>query len=220
MADLVDFYQIYYRDDQKQALFPFSKPHYNAKLTLFFENSPISALVKASEAQKIGVCSWKLREKLKIRVGRRSPLTQEALEGDYQVLGLTRNSPSHRMMARATVWHPGFLKTIRLLWEKVGIRMPHETRSPIYFNHFVAEAGIYKGYVTNFLDPAMEAITKDEELNTLMMEDSKYSALSKEPFPGNIKTDLGINYYPMIPFVLERCPSLWFELHKIKVTYL
>lgn len=219
MAEILNFYQIYYRDDQKQEIFPFSIPHFNEKLTVFFENSIISSLVKQSEAEKIAVCSWKLRQKLRIRVAPRTPLTEEALKSYFQVLSMTRNSPNHKMIARATLWHKGFRPAIEMLWRKLGYKMPHETRNPIYFNHYCAKAEVYKDYVNNFLDPAMKLIETDEELKPLMWADSNYQKLARDADIKQLE-QIGLSYYPMIPFVLERCPSLWFSMKKIKVDYL
>lgn len=218
-------YQIYYKDEQKQHLFPFAKPVYNQRLTVFFENKIIVDVVQGSKAEKIGVCSWKLFQKLKLRVsgpnGRR-PLTEEALNEDYEVLSFTRNTPAHRMIARADIWHAGFRPSIDKLWEKLGYKRPHETRSPIYQNHYMAKGEIYRDYVDNFLAPAIDVIQRDEELNNLMMQPSRYEDLVHPQKDGveALKRDCGIDYYPMVPFVLERCPSLWFEMKKIKVSYL
>lgn len=225
MAEGVELYQIYYKDEQRQHLFPFSKPYFNEGLTIFFESEVISRLVKASEAEKVGVCSWKLNQKLKNRVAgptRRQPLTQEALNNGYDVLSFTRNTPAHRMISRATVWHPKFLPAIDLLWQKLGIKRPHDTRSPIYQNHYVARTDIYKDYVVNFLDPAMELIKTDQQLNEIMMSPANYESLVNPPVEiiERLKQFLGIDYYPMCPFVLERCPALYFEMKKIKVSYL
>lgn len=218
MADGIEFHQIYYNDLQLLKIYNWAKPLYNPGLTIFFENSVIAEAVSSSEAEKIGVCSWKLAEKLRQRPQFSVPLHQAIFETNYDVLALTKNSSQHKMMAAAREWHPGFWETISQLWEKLGLKMPLETDRPIYQNHFVAEASIYKRYVGEFLKPAMDIVLKDEHLNRLMMQDSHYGKLVQGDIK-SVKAKLGLDYYPMAPFVLERCPSLWLKMHNIPVTY-
>jgi hypothetical protein len=217
---MTEVYQIYYDDSQLPHLFPFSVPYKNEGLTLFFENDPIAKLVKATKADKVGVCSWKLARKMNSRVGYRHPLTEEVMDSDYQVLSLTKNSTRHTMLAMANVWHKDFISTIKLLWTKLGYKMPGEAKQPVYQNHFIAQSHIYKRYVNEFLSPAMELTLKDEEMHAKMIQPSGYGKLSREADVKSVKEKLGFDDYPIAPFILERCPSLWFDLHRIKVTYL
>jgi len=209
-------HQIYYKPEQKNKLYPFATPYYNEGLTIFFENKPIEAIVNSDDSPTIAVASWKLSQKLR----RSQPLTQQKLESNYQVLSFTRNSGRHRMMAMSNQWHPGFLKTISLLWEKLGLKIPGEAKDPIYQNHYSAKKDIYKDYVTNFLSPAMDLIATDEELHGLMLQHSRYGTLSREADLRSVKEKLGMTDYPLCPFILERCPSLWMTMKRIPVTYL
>jgi len=209
-------HQIYYKHEHLNKLYAFAQPYYNEGLTIFFENKPIADIVKASESPTIAVASWKLGQKLR----RSQPLTPERLESNYQVLSFTRNSTRHNMMAMSNAWHPGFLKTITLLWEKLGLKIPGEVKDPIYQNHYSAKKEIYKDYVTNFLSPAMEMTEKDEELHEMMIQPSGYGKLSRDCDLRSVKEKLGMNDYPLAPFILERCPSLFFTMKRIHVTYL
>lgn len=212
-------HQIYYKEDQLSQIYPWAKPYFNPGLTIFFENDPIAKIVSETEAQRIGVLSWKLEQKLRQRLRLTVPLQEAIFQMHYQVLALTRQSSHHQMMAAAKEWHPGFLETITMIWSKLGYKMPGETKNPIYQNHFVSETTIYKRYVEEFLKPAMELTMKDEELNKLMTQDSHYGKLSQGD-TRSVKEKLGMDYYPMAPFVLERCPALFFTMHKIPVTYI
>lgn len=211
-----DLYQIWYKPEQKAHLYPFAIPYFNESLTIFFENEPIRQIVTKYEGEKLAVCSWKLSKKVRII----HPVTEEALNRDYQVLSLTRNSARHQMLAMANAWHPGFIKTINLLWQKVGLKRPPEAKNPIYQNHFAARTEIYRDYVNNFLIPAMEVTETDEELNKLMTQPSGYARLSKTADAGSVKEKLGLTDYPLCPFILERCPSLFFQMRGYKVSYI
>lgn len=210
-------YQIYYEEKQLPKILPFAIPVYNPGLTIFFENKIIAELVSKAESEKIGVCSWKLADKM-----RKHHLDNliNRKDGDYQVLSLTRNSARHNMLAMANAWHPKFKETITLLWQKLGLKMPGEARNPIYQNHFCAKTSIYRDYVENFLSPAMELTEKDEELRNLMLQPSGYGKLSRSADIKSVKAKLGLDDYPLAPFILERCPSLYLQLKGYKISYL
>lgn len=209
-------YQIYYKEEHRSKLYPFAVPYFNQSLTIFFENEPISKIVLNHTGEKIAVCSWKLSQKARLI----HPVTQDVINSDYQVLSFTRNSQHHQMLAMANNWHPGFIATIDTLWRKIGLKRPPEAKNPIYQNHFSAKTEIYQDYVCNFLIPAMELTSTDEELNKLMTQPSGYGRLSKSADTKSVKEKLGLDDYPLAPFILERCPSLWFAMKKIPVTYI
>lgn len=217
---MIDFYQVYYDQKQKSKLYPFAKPYYNEDLTIYFENVPIVKLVTESKADKIGVFSWKLSDKVQNRVGMRGPVTLEAINGDYEVLSLTRNSSRHCMMAAANAWHADFIPTITLLWEKLGYKMPREAKNPIYQNHYMANMEIYLDYVNNFLIPAMELTDTNEEVRNKMIQPSGYGRLSRDSNLKRVKLLLGMDDFPLAPFILERCPALFFQMKGYKISYL
>lgn len=215
-----ELHQIFYKDEQRHKLYPFAKPYFNEGLTIYFENEPISKIVMATTADKIAVTSWKLQDKLRLRVGLRGALTQEVLNSDYDVLSFTRNSKKHCMLAMANQWHKEFTPTIKLLWEKLGYKMPGEAKNPIYMNHYSCKTEIYKRYVSEFLAPAMELTEKDEEMREKMIQPSGYGTLSRNCDLKSVKAKLNMSDYPLAPFILERCPSLFMTMHKINVSYL
>jgi len=211
--------QLYYHEDQKKKLYPFAVPHYNSELTIFFESFWIKELVLSSQAEKIAVCSWKLRDKMKYYIGRPRELTLEVLNSEYEVLTFTRNSRHHVMLRAANQWHPGFLDVFDKILRLIGLTRPNEVKIPIYQNHFAAKSSIYKDYVRRYLSPAMEVITNDKEINALAMQDSRYSDLTYQSCEV-LQQKLGIGYYPLAPFLLERLFSVYVHNEKIRITYL
>lgn len=208
-------FQIYYREQQKKEVYPFAIPYYNEGLTIFFENELIRRLVPTAQSDKVAVVSWKLSQKM-----RYATLTPQMLEKDFQVLSFTKNGREHKMIAMANTWHPKFLPALKLLFDKMGLGIPRETKNPIYQNHHMSKTDIYKRYVSEFLSPAMDLITNDQKLNEIMLEQSNYGILSRDADLKSVKSKLGLDYYPLCPFVLERCYSLWLDMHRIPVTYL
>lgn len=219
MAAILDFYQIYYDEAHLKEIFPFAIPYKNEGLTVFFENVPIKNLVLSSNSEKISVCSWKLRQKLKWYIGKPRELTLELLKSDYEVMSFTKNTRHHRMLAAADQWHPGFLKIFDKILSAIGVKRTLEVKIPIYQNHFSAQTRIYKDYVTRYLSPAMEVMTNEKEISELCFQDSKYSALSKAPTE-HIHAQLGINYFPLHPFLLERLFSVYCQNEGINITHL
>lgn len=217
---MTQLYQIFYEEKHREKLFPFSTPYFNTGLSIYFENKIIANLVTASDAEKIGVTSWKLRDKLRRNVGLSKTLTQKDLESDYEVLSFTKNSKKHTMLAHLYHWHPKSKEAMELLWQKLGYKLPGEVKNPIYQNAFIAKSEIYKDYVTNFLIPAMGLTEKDEQVRNLMLQPSGYGRLSKDCDLKSVKAKLGMEDYPLIPFILERCPSCWFQMKGIKISYL
>lgn len=211
--------QIYYDDSQLSELYPFAIPYKNEKLTVFFENSVIAEQVMKTKASKIGVCSWKLRQKQRgFYIGRARPITQEVIDGDYDILSFTKNTKYHVMLAAAAQSHAYFQPTFDKILSAIGKTRPHEVKNPIYQNHFCAKREIYIDYVNNWLRPAMEVMSSDKEIRELCFKDSNYSALSGERAE-NLQNQLGINYFPMHPFLLERLFSVYHNVMGIRVTY-
>lgn len=237
MAGAVDFYQIYFKESQIESLFPFAKPYFNEKLTVFFENSVISQLVPTSGAQKIGVCSYALRNKLNNGIPMRGQelgkskdeILSDALEADFDVLALTRRQnpikgpESHFMLAKMDNWHPGSRETFNLILKAIGLdtfENRREPKDPIYQNHFVARAEIYKEYVSKALIPAME-VMGTPEVSKRCYEDSQYYKLKTDPgYPKLIKDQLGMDYVPLHTFLLERLFSCWINGKNLNIKYL
>lgn len=226
---MIELYQIYYREDQKEKLYPFAIPYKNEGLTIFFENAVISDVVMASKADKIGVVSWKLSHPKHTKLGwnlgwprRIEEITEEVLNRDYDVLPFTRNSKYHEMLGAASLWHPGFRPALTKIVEGIGKKMPLEVKKPIYQNAFSAKREIYQDYVTDYLNPSMEIIKNDPEIYKLATADSKYTKLVREDAasPEYLQEKIGFPYYPMVPFLLERLFSIYVHNKNINVTYL
>lgn len=216
VAELI---QIYYHEDHLKELYPFSIPYFNQSLTVFFENKVIADLVPKAKVDKIGICSWKLRMKQRgFYIGRPKEITQEVIEGDYDILSFTKNTKYHTMLASAAQSHQFFQPTFDKILGKIGKSRPGEVKNPVYQNHFCARTDIYRDYVSQWLIPAMEVMESDPEIRELCYKDSNYSNLSGES-AANLQKQIGLSYFPMHPFLLERLFSVYHNVMKIKVTY-
>jgi hypothetical protein len=219
---MIELHQIYYEENQKVHLFPFAIPYFNETLTPFFENTIIVDKVLTTEADKIAVCSWSLKEKMRRRVPPRRELNEAVLYEDFDVMSFSKNASDHDMLGALETWHFGSSLVLKLIFEKLGIIMPKKPKFPIYQNAFCAKTEIYKEYVTDFLIPAMNLMTNDEEVRELCWKDSGYTRtiLNMRMDMERVKNFLGTDYVPLHPFLLERCFSLWIDNKNLNVVYL
>lgn len=206
-------------------MWPFAIPYKNENLTIFFENDPIVKLVTETKADKIAVCSHKLKNKLRWNVAPPQipeHITEEALNRDYDVLPFTRNTDQHKMIGAASNWHPGFREALTQIVQRIGKKMPFEVKIPIYQNAFSAKREIYQDYVNDYLIPAMELIKNDPEVYKMVTVDSNYTVLAKKDAasPEYLQKKIGFSYYPLVPFLLERLFSVYIHNKKINVTWL
>lgn len=172
-----------------------------------------------SKAKNTAVCSWRLKEKLRWYIGKPRELSPELLDGDYEVMAFTKNSRSHEMLAFAEASHAGFTDMFRRILGAIGKAWPFEVKIPIYQNHFSARTDIYRHYVTDWLRPAIEAMTSDKELNAMIMRDANYSRLSGSDGSW-LRAHIGIPYWPYAPFLLERLFSVFCQHEQIKIEHL
>lgn len=214
--------QIIYKEEQRAECYPFANVYFNDRLTIFFENEVIKEVVSTSTADKIGVCSWKLRQKQRWNVGRCREITQEVLESEYDVLSFTKNSRSHQMMYAAERWHVGFMRAMRVICDTLNIDVPDEVSQPVYQNAFMATRAIYQDYLHEYLLPVMERINTVPAVYLVATQDSHYHELTRNDAIDRqtLNKAIRMSYYPMAPFLLERLFSIFCHNNKINVTYI
>lgn len=214
-------FQIYWSEDQLPNLFPFAIPYLNEGLTPFFENDCIRKIVPTATADKIGVCSHALRQKVGGGVPMRQEFTQEILKSEYDVLCLGRKMPEHKMLFNLEQWHKGSHAILNLIFAKLGKPAPSEPKDAIYSNHFMARRQIYQDYVGELLGPAMDLMENDEEIKKLVNVDSNYYKLQPPytEYRDRVVKFLGTNYAPLHAFLCERLFSIYIS-GKYKVKYL
>jgi hypothetical protein len=212
VATKLKFYQIYFKDDQLSELYPFSTPYFNNNLTDYFENSVIADLIPKTDAERISVCSWRLKQKRGHGIRVNKELIVEALNDDYDIAILTPRSPSHKPLYMASVWHgKAWLEAIKDL--KKFIKIPQEVKHSIYENHFVARGEIYKDYVSNCLLPVMDYMST----RPVYFGPSGYAKKKSPQEVEEYRKKTGHIDWPIAPFVLERLFSIWIDSKNFKV---
>jgi len=233
MAGKLDFYQIYFKDEQLPNLYPFAIPFKNETLTDYFENDVIARLVPESNADYISVCSWRLKQK---RGESSTPIVlnhkleldeQKILSQDFDVAILTPRRAGFRALYMAANWHgkawhdafsvfsDGFLRPH-------GISVPknyedldgEDLKYAIHENHFIAARNIYQSYVSTVLRPAIEFCSKED----VFKMDSGY--IHKKRDTKEIQAyqkASGRQDWPIAPFILERLFSIWINDKNLNV---
>lgn len=231
----LDFYQIYFEDEQRKQCYDFTTHYRNEKITDFFENSIISDLVPKSSAEYISVCSWRLRKK---RLDGWSPIIlkfdnngddlsmEKILKEDFDVAVLTPRSGTHKMLHLAAHWHGG--PKHNYVWEnamselKKFIKIPDEVNTAIYENHFIARKELYHEYVHTTLNPVMAFMRG----NPVFYAEAGYAEKKERDKPDGPKAveryrkETGRNDWPIAPFVLERLFSIFINDKKLKIVNL
>lgn len=220
MAEELDFIQIYYDDRQLPELYDFAIPYKNPVVSVYFENEVISNVVPNSDADFIGVGSWRLRQKREqgscpIILKDTSLSKEKILNQDADIMNLRPFIKSHKMLSMASNWHhPHWNDCLKEL--KKFIRVPDEVSNPIYENHFIARKEIYYDYVLNTLRPCMAFI--DDRMDVFGRPSGYVKKLAREPQRIEAyKKETGLDDWPMVPFVLERLFSIWIEGKGFKI---
>jgi hypothetical protein len=107
--------------------------------------------------------------------------------------------------------HPGFIPLFKELCQYLGLTFK-EPRVAIYGSFFVMDSMTYWNYIEHCLKPAIEYMENHPNRDKFFI-DSKYSGLPKV----QLKIVTGLDYYPMITFLLERLVSVWAETNKLKI---
>lgn len=213
MDKTVDFYQIYYKNEQLTELYDFAIPYKNDTLSVYFENAVIADLVPKSDADYISVCSWRLKQKRgqgssELILKNRQLTLESIVSNDFDIAILTPRSPGHHIMNMASNWHgKAWDDAIQEL--NKFIKVPDEIiGNAIYENHFIAKREIYQDYVQSCLRPCMAFM----EGNRVFFEGSGYRNKKRDKAEiAMVTAKLGMSDWPIAPFVLERLFSIWIE---------
>jgi hypothetical protein len=225
----LQFYQIYFKDEQLTECYDFTARHRNEKITDFFENSIIADLVPKSTAEYISVCSWRLKKKRQdgwtpvILKGDLELTEEKILSHDFDVAVLTPRSKSHKMLGMSALWHGGHQHNYA--WDnaitelKKFIKIPEEVTTAIYENHFIARKELYHEYVANFLNPVMQFMSGRD----CFFVDAGYAPKKERDKSEGIQAveryrkETRRNDWPIAPFILERLFSIFINDKQLKI---
>jgi hypothetical protein len=229
----LDFFQIYYKEDQREHLYDFAIPYSNQLTTPFLENDVITSLVTNSNADFISVVSWRLKQKRKsissreiLKASGGIDITKERiLTAKFDVAILTPRPSEHKMLFMAQHWHgrvwtDSFTLLASFLSNELNIEVPDEIAHPIYGNHFIAKNKIYQEYIRTCIKPVINHMQKSD----IFLQDSGYrfhkERMGDYESIANYETATGRTDWPIGVFLLERLFSIWINdknLHMISL---
>ncbi|MEM0354415.1 MAG: hypothetical protein QXW79_02440 [Thermoplasmata archaeon] len=214
---ILNAYQVYYSEATKKNCNLGFKLYDNTnKLTYFFENSIIADLLEQQEHKKamfFGVFSHDVvlsdafsKKSLQGHRFSFEGLSQYLkLNDGYDVISFWRSGfvGMRNFVLRSEEWHRGFVKCFQLILNKVGFNanIKKDTRFLIMQNHFVAKSVVWDDYYNNLLKPAMRVMQEDEEIKKMLFVNTGYKAHENK---SHLKRQIGLDYYPMHPFICER----------------
>lgn len=116
-----------------------------------------------------------------------------------------KSGKAYNYLEFTDIVHPGFKQGFVLLCGHLGFEIK-EPKCVIYSNFWVGKSDIYRRYIDEVLNPAITFL-ESSEMKPYSWMDSKYKGLPKD----QLKQYTGLDYYPMLPFLLERLPSVWID---------
>ncbi|MBL8830529.1 MAG: hypothetical protein JNM18_26380 [Planctomycetaceae bacterium] len=200
---------------------------------LFFESRVLADLVARGEhrsARHFGVVSHQFTQKLANSRKWRLPLRNVgrttfdaarfaefvAKHEDAPLIALARAVP-HSVFGFAEIMHPGLLDATKTLLNRIGVvaNLHVQNQTPIYFNYFVAQPELLDDYVGRILQPVIDAVANDADLQRLLRCDSHYN----RPWPAALAQLYGLRQYPLHAFIAERLINVYVELTQTPVVY-
>lgn len=128
------------------------------------------------------------------------------------------------LVETAEKWHPGFTECWHKAWDAVGwmtnptlkTLVTHDScAAAFYCNYWATTPALMRAYCQLF-KKLKDAIERDPDLKAIMYKDSGYK--KRGTSIAKISDDKcmalwKVPYYPMLPFVMERMPCVFFPAH-------
>lgn len=203
-------YSIKYREDQPVEY----NELYNKVKTIeegsyLFEHRLIKNIVpNLGTNDWIGIFSWKFP----LKTGVTKKMLNKILDNNKRYDCINFCKPLDDPYLKFTEkQHPGFMELFALVCNDLDLSFS-EPKNTIYAGQFVLKGELYREYVREVLVPAIDLI--ENKYKDLAWKDAKYKGgLPKD----KLKEYTGLDYYPMLVFVLERLVGQWIDKNKFKV---
>lgn len=158
-----------------------------------------------------GVFSWKFPMKTGLSADMVNHLIKDEtvdIISFCQQQFVTKQGKAFKYLEFTEIVHPGFMQGFNILCDYLGLKV-QEPKCVVYSNFFLAKEEIYKEYVNTILVPAVEFLEREEN-KWFAWKDSGYQNRGGLK-PEQLKKYTGLDYYPMMIFLLERLMSIWID---------
>lgn len=218
---LKGIYQIWYDDQTRKMCSDYFTPFHNPELTPFFENQVIYDLCSQGrhlESEWFGVLSPVFFSKA-WRGGVRPTYMRERMSAETDLVSFhySRNpniilqGHSHHAKSKGN-----FKDIVQRVLRMSGIDwdVHNPLRFPVLMNYVVARDWVWDRYFNEMLEPCMDVMRDATgELKELIWQDAEYGKGRTQTMRRHLQATLGVPYYPMHTFILERLWSVWLEMN-------
>ena len=230
--DNINLYQIYYSDMHLPYLISGLKSFKNNGTCTGFESTVMCDIQKAGgfDKQWGGVFSWRINNKLNgPEITFKHIQEQIILNKDQDILAISCDRYWHADLCvkhkASTNWaHIKAFTGLLALLNEMKIRDIITDEIPVslddsihrvYCNYFIAKKHIMHDFVDNFLQPGLNLLLNCDDLKEVALADSGYT----EPVPVHFSRATGINYWPLVPFILERMINAYIVIKQPKISF-
>lgn len=215
--DDVNIYSIVYNDEQVSSFKRYDNSHIKTveQKSYLYEYNPIldvNSKLKDLNGY-IGVFSHKFGAK----TGIYPKMLWKILKGkNYQNYDFINLTPQYWKTGRQYLEfsekeHPGLLERLKELCEVVNLKYVENPSYINYSNFYIMKTEVFNDYVNNYITPAIE-----------YMENNRDKFFIDAQYKGGLPTEelekyTGLQFYPIMTFVLERLILMYLEDKNLKV---
>lgn len=208
---MVKIYSIVYNSEQVIEYQRYDNSHIKTiqDKSYLFEINPILDIVDNHNITEeyLGIFSYKFPQKTGIFKKKLEWLLNK--NPDFDVYGLCDQRLKGKYLQFSDKVHPNFLKLFIPLCKDLGLN-PVEPNFVIYSNYFICKTEIYRQFVEEIIKPAVYLL--ETKYREEAFKDSNYKGLDSKI----LKEQTGLDFYPMIIFILERLACLYFSQNNFK----
>lgn len=204
---MIKVFGIVYKEDQILDGYEryFNEPNLTTGY-LFEYNAMIDILSKDIPEKYLGILSWKFPHKTGIFRKKLEYFIKNNPDSDVYILC----KPLEKYMEFSEKQHPGLRFLVKECCKGTGLEYYEDVKNVVYSNFFVAKTEIYRDYIETIIKPSIKIL--QSELWEYANADSTYKGIS----PDELEKQIGMRYYNMITFTLERLFSQYIQNKKLK----
>lgn len=206
-----EIYSIKYLEEQSVEHIPYL--NVNTEKPWRFEYSAFIDVHTKIKKDYVGMLSWKFPYKTSLFKKGLISLLEAKKYKEYDFVNLTKKhwATGKEFLEFSEKQHPGLLKLLKQVCDKVGLEYYNNPSVVSYSNFFICKKEVFQDYVQNYVIPALDYMENEawEEYN----QDAQYAGGLDSK---KLKELTGMEFYNFPTFVLERMLLMYLEDKKLK----
>lgn len=133
---------------------------------------------------------------------------------EAEAIGFTPRLKNLNVITQGNRAHgEGFSELVQDIFNKAGVDwdVSKPLKKVVMSNYIIARPEVYQDYANTVLLPCMEVMETDPDISKRCWEDSRY--YKKRSMSAQLKSDLGVPYYPLHTFICERFWSVYLAMN-------